>query len=147
MDGRITPDAGFTLIELMIAVTVLALLTTTVSLSVNRPSAGAGSDFARFQGVHARLAEQAVLSRQVLGLRVDADGYQRLAWRGGKWVSDGDRARWRNGVAVLQPFDLTAPLQFAPSGQVTRLKIRFEADEQVMICESDGWAGVSCGRG
>ncbi len=146
MDRRIGIDAGFTLIELMIAVAVLALLTTTVSLSVNRPRTAMASDAVRFQALHARMREQAVLSRQILGLAVDGDGYQRLRWSEGEWRTVGDRGRWRGPVAVLAPFDRSAPLEFAPSGQATRLRLRFDGGGG-RVCEGGGWVAVTCRAG
>jgi len=146
MGRRLDPQAGFTLIELMIAITVLALLTTTLTLSVSRPRAGNVSDVSRFQAVHALLREQAVLSRQVLGLRMDADGYQRLRWVG-EWVSVGDAVRWRGEVAVLVPFVAAGPVQFAPSGQASALRVRFSSGDRTTVCESGAWGHVTCRTG
>ena len=139
--------AGFTLIELMIVVAVLALLTTTLSLSVNRPRGGQSADWARFEAVHNRLRQEAVLARQITGLSVSPEGYQRLRWSDGDWRKVGDLVGWRDAVMVLEPFDAAAPLEFAPSGQSTALRIRFEAGAGNVICEGDGWSPVSCGAG
>lgn len=147
MDRRVNrQSAGFTLIELMIVITVLALLTTTVSLSANRPRTALASDFGRFRAVHDRLRDQAVLSRQIMGLAVDADGYQRLRWDGQDWQPLGAPVRWRGQVLMLSPSDARAPLQFAPSGQATPLRLRFDDGARVMLCQADGWSAVSCAR-
>lgn len=151
MDRRLErATSGFTLVELMIVVTVLALLATTFSLSASRPQSAAATDFRRFQAMHAQLRAQAVLSRQVLGLRLGADGYLRLRRQGGDWVPLGEPARWRGAVAVLQPFDRRAPVQFTPAGQGTPLRLRFGGAGEgggVTICESDGWAELTCRAG
>lgn len=138
------PAAGFTLIELMIVITVLALLTTTVSLSANRPRSAMATDFGRFSAVYDRLRDQAVLSRQLMGLAVDETGYQRLRWDGQRWQPQGQKLRWRGTVAVLAPADTGAPLQFAPSGQATPLRLRFDEGGRARICATDGWSAVSC---
>lgn len=128
----------------MIVITVLALLTTTVSLTASRPRTTMASDFGRFHAVHDRLRDQAVLSRQIMGLAVDADGYQRLRWDGQDWQALGTPVRWRGQVSVLSPTDTRAPLQFAPSGQATPLRLRFDDGARVLLCQADGWGAVSC---
>ncbi len=146
MDRGLGRDAGFTLIELMIAVTVLALLTTTLTLSASRPRGQAASDAARFEAVYRRLRAEAVLSRQVLALAVDAGGYRRLEWRAG-WHERGDAVHWQGEVAVLDPADFRAPLQVLPSGEATPFRLRFSQGGVVRICASDGWAPVTCAPG
>jgi general secretion pathway protein H len=149
MDRRVSRDgtAGFTLIELMIVVTVLAILTTSITLSASRPRDGSASDLGRFQATYGRLQDQAVLSRQLLGLSVTEDGYQRLRWAGGEWQTLGDRVAWRDEVVLIEPVSRLAPLEFAPSGQVTLMRVRFRAGEVVRLCQSDGWGPVSCVAG
>ena len=145
---QIPPDqAGFTLIELMIVVAVLAILSVTVSLSASRPQSAMASDAARFEALHDRLRSEAILSRQILGLAVDAEGYQRLRWQGGDWQRVGEKGRWRGPVTVLLPFDRRAPLEFTPGGQVTPLRLRFETAAGVRLCETGGWAAVTCRAG
>ncbi len=137
--------AGFTLIELMIVVAVLALLTTTVSLSVSRPRAQGGTDWARFEAVHDRLRQEAVLSRQVLGLEVTTDGYRRLIRRDGDWQAVGEEIGWRGSAALLAPFD--GPVVFGPSGQSTPVRLRFEGGDGARLCTGNGWVEVTCGAG
>ncbi len=149
MERRVSRDgaAGFSLIELMVVVAVLAILTTSITLSASRPRDGNASDWGRFSALHARLQDQAVLSRQLLGLSVTQDGYQRLRWAGGDWQVLGDRVAWRDEVVLIEPFSALAPLEFAPSGQVTPMRARFQAGEAVRLCQNDGWGPVSCVAG
>jgi len=148
MDRRIKqPDAGFTLIELMIVVALLAILTTSVSLSASRPRAGVESDVTRFQAVHERLRDQAILSRQTLGLKLSETGYQTLRWTGSGWIVTGADHDWRQSVAILRPFNLQAPLQFGASGQVTAVQVKFSGSGQDFLCSSTGWTKLSCNAG
>ncbi|MCG6902166.1 MAG: prepilin-type N-terminal cleavage/methylation domain-containing protein [Rhodobacter sp.] len=133
-------SGGFTLIELMVVVAVLALLTTTVSLSVTRPRSQNASDAARFQAVHRRLRDQAVLSRQILGLNVDETGYRQMWWDGKAWQPLGTPARWRGPVGGQ------AELRFAPSGQVTPVRLRFDSGDSTVICAGGGWKAMTCAR-
>ena len=137
------PAAGFTLIELMVVVAILAMLTTTLTLSVNRPGVADLSDAKRFQAVFAQLRDEAVMSQQILGLQVDGQGFQRMRWQSGAWDDLGASGSWSGVVQVLQPTD-RSPVEFAPSAQIGPLLIRFEAGASVQTCRTDGWAGLSC---
>ncbi|MDJ0827635.1 MAG: prepilin-type N-terminal cleavage/methylation domain-containing protein [Rhodobacter sp.] len=148
MDGSLRRhDAGFTLVELMIVVTVLSLLTVSVSLGVNRPRTAQAQDWSRFEALHGRMRAEAVLGRAVLGLALTAEGYSWLRRQGGAWAEVGDGGAWRDGVAVLLPFDPGGRVVFTPGGQSTPVRVRFQAGAQVVICQSDGWAPVTCAGG
>ena len=145
MDRRLNQDRGFSLIELMIAVAVLAILSTTVVMSVSRPQSGSQSDLVRFQKAYERVRRDAIISREVTALAITAAGYQRLVWRDG-WQDLGARVNWKGEVSVLQPFDRDAPIEFTPSGQVTALRIQFLENDQTTMCVSDGWEPLKCNR-
>ena len=145
MDRRLNQDRGFSLIELMIAVAVLAILSTTVVMSVSRPQSGSQSDLVRFQKAYERVRRDAIISREVTALAIRATGYQRLVWRDG-WQDLGARVNWKGEVSVLQPFDRDAPIEFTPSGQVTALRIQFLENDQTTMCVSDGWEPLKCNR-
>lgn len=145
MDRRLNQDRGFSLIELMIAVAVLAILSTTVVMSVSRPQSGSQSDLVRFQKAYERVRRDAIISREVTALAIRATGYQRLVWRDG-WQELGTSVNWKGEVSVLQPFDRDAPIEFTPSGQVTALRIQFLENDQTTMCVSDGWEPLKCNR-
>ena len=136
--------AGFTLIELMVVITVLSLLTLSVTLSVSRPrGGGAAQDWARFEAVHEALRTEAVLTRRILGLSVNAEGYQRFERVGGSWRAQGEVISWREDVAVERPFG--GPVAFLPAGPGSAVRIRFGGASGVTVCASDGWAALRCG--
>ena len=135
---------GFTLIELMVVITVLSLLTLSVTLSVSRPRGGGeAQDWARLKTVHDALRTEAVLTRRILGLSVTPEGYQRLERVDGAWRADGARIAWREGVAVERPFG--GQLAFMPAGQGSALRIRFTGGSGLTVCQSDGWTALRCG--
>jgi len=156
MDAAVGPDpkprftagtAGFTLIELMVVIAILALLTVSVSLGVNRPQSVNAQDWSRFQTVYKTLREQAVLGQEVLGLMLSRQGYQRMRREGAAWTNIGDPIAWRGKVQVQAPFDPDVPVAFQPKGQSTPVRLRFEDGARVVFCECDGWAKISCVAG
>ena len=121
MDGRVNRDQGFTLIELMIVVTVLALLATGATLAFNRPGSGT-SDKARFIAVYEQLKSEAVLANEYRGLGLRNSGYVRLRRLNGRWLEHGQEVAWRGSVTLPN----TPNLFFSPNGQVTPIQIGFD---------------------
>ncbi len=145
MEPRITRDtAGFTLIELMMVVTILSLLTLSVGLGLNRPRGDRAQDWARFAVIYDQIRAQAILSGEYLGLAVDTGGHQRMRREAGTWVPEGTRSAWRGGVALIAPRDSWSPLIFAPGGQATAVMLRFDGDGGTRLCRTDGWNAVTC---
>jgi len=145
MDRRLSRDSGFSLIELMIAVAVLAILSTTVVLSVARPQSGSQSDQVRFQKTYERIRRDAIISQEVYAMTISDAGFQRLVWRG-SWQNVGTLVDWRGEVSVLQPFDRETPIEFTPSGQATPVRVQFLENDQSVMCVSDGWEPLKCNR-
>ena len=83
MDRQLKHEDGFSLIELMIAVAVLALLSTLVTLSVTRPGSNDEAEWQQFSRVFESLRSKAVLTRQTLGLTLNSGGYQSMTFSEG----------------------------------------------------------------
>lgn len=144
MVRRVDSAAGFTLIELMIAVAVLALLSTTVVLSVARPSSGSSQDWVRFQQTYERLRAEATLSRQKLAMSLDSEGFQKMRWEGAGWHDVGSAVSWRDQAVVLEPVNPFDAIAFAPSGQTSRFRVQFTGSGGTRTCFGDGWGPISC---
>lgn len=79
-------DRGFTLVELMVVVAILALASTAVILTIPDGSANLREEAQRFAGRVGAARDQAILMSRPMAVSVDAAGYgfarrERGAWR------------------------------------------------------------------
>ncbi|MEL7117351.1 MAG: prepilin-type N-terminal cleavage/methylation domain-containing protein [Pseudomonadota bacterium] len=143
MDRQLTSDPGFTLIELMISVAVVAALAATVTLSISAPGEDNRADWVTFRDLHQDLRQSAAISRQIAGLRVAPEGYQQLTWRGA-WEPRGASVPWRGTATLMGPGGTERVIQFAPSGEATPVLIRFSGSATIRVCEANAWEAVAC---
>lgn len=150
-DAARPQEAGFTLIELMVVVAIVATLALGVALSAGRVGQGGEGDLARFRSGFALNRALAIEGREMRGLNLGPKGMQVMVWRlaaeGGGWQPLGAPLPWRGRVAFAarRPGGGDAPdLVFLPNGRSTGFSIRFDGDDSGR-CESDGWAGLTCG--
>ena len=110
MAGRIDamahspPDAGFTLVELMIVIAILGLASAVVLLSLPIADGGVRTEATRFAARAAALRDRAVVQGRTMGLWATASGYGFEQRSGGAWQPLNDRtlprADWGSGTAV-----------------------------------------------
>lgn len=143
-------QAGFSLVELLVVIAVLAVLGVGAVLSAGRggPEAAARSDMARFRGSFADQQALAVQGRETLGLLVQGKGLRRARLGPEGWVPSGGAQPWRGRVAFSAPagaFQPGAPdIRFLSNGRTSRFSIGFASGGR---CESDGWTGLTCTEG
>lgn len=161
MERRIKPpDQGFTLLELVIVVAVVALLSITTVFSVGRSSSSSGNDVLRFKTTYDQLRQAAILGREPKAMALRQKGFQALTYNNGHepagidWLEASKaqlfsgEVRFQGLAAPLIPGfeegELTPDLVFLSDGQVTSFAVSFISLDQVTRCTGSGWSGLNC---
>lgn len=103
--GKIDMRNGFTLVEVLVVMAILALLTGSVMLLAPDHRARARPATEALAARVVMLRERAIINAAPARLRVDAQGYRFEQRRSGAWVPLDTRAaqRWPNGVHPVLP--------------------------------------------
>jgi len=158
--GRIAQggEAGFTLLEMVVVVAVIATLSISATFAVSTRD-HAEADVTRFAAAYVRLRDRAILGQSAQGIVIVPEGWQTLA----PAPPDAEVEGWQ-AVGIVQKFRgevrfegadgpifprevPRAPepdLLFLPDGQVTPFEVTFIANEQLNRCRSTGFAGLDC---
>lgn len=145
MDDELDPDTarnGFTLIEVLIATAILAVLSAGAMLAL-RPAPGDGArDMARFQAAFDSQRALAIAGRDRRGLRLGARQVQVVAWRDGGWAAPGPALEFRGNVQIDIGGAGDAPqIRLEADGSSSAFTVGFTDGAR---CVSDGWTGLTC---
>ena len=143
MDRPIGSDAGFSLIELMVAVAILAVLAVGVTVVAGRSTSPFERDVARFQRAFETQSALAIHGAQRRGLRITPLGMRTARHENGRWVWSDNSIGWDTSVSVsVQDPVIGAPdIVFLANGQNSRFDVVFASARR---CQSDGWTGLTC---
>ena len=91
-----------------------------------------------------KIANLAVLERQIRGLFLEPAGSRQALKQDGSWSDPGRLQRWSGRVSHLvegtRPGPDVPDILFLPNGQTSAFVITFGARQ----CRSDGWTGLRC---
>ena len=135
---------GFTLIELMVVLTVLGFATATVLFTMPDPRGDLRAESERFAARANAAQSAAIIEGHAIALVVRSDGYEFRQWRRGRWIAIDEpplrNARWQKGttVRVTDPgrtvFDTlggSEPLNVALSRDEERSMVRIGDDGMI----------------
>ncbi|WP_297774246.1 GspH/FimT family pseudopilin [uncultured Roseovarius sp.] len=158
--GRVKPasDRGFSLLEMVVVVAVIAVLSVTATFAITDRSRGEG-DERRFAAAYDRLRDAAILGQQPQGLTLVPGGWLVLvppapdALQGG-WLPFGKKQKFRGEARFDGPDGAVLPQElprvprpdfvFLPDGQVSTFEVTFIGNETISRCRSAGVLGLEC---
>ncbi|MFN7128232.1 MAG: GspH/FimT family pseudopilin [Brevundimonas sp.] len=137
--------SGFTLVELMVTITVIGLAAGAVVLSMPDPRPAVGLEAEQFAARLSRAREEAILTNRPVAAEADASGYTFASFDGATWtpLTGVFVARtWGEGEGVSAPAD-PVRIVFDPTGIADPARVRLTRDNQSRTVAVDGAGEVS----
>ncbi len=159
-------ERGFTLVEMLAVIFIIGLASAIVVLTMPPPEGPVEEAAERFVMLSQRAADEAIVSGNVVGIRIDERGYEFARYRGGAWIAlpgfQGDD--WPLGATVdlqseamsqerrmveRQPGEEPLPplVTFDPTGAATPFTLRLEDHQRRFVITSDPGANFTLERG
>lgn len=159
-------ERGFTLVEMLAVIFVIGLASALVVLTMPPPEGPVEKAAERFAMLSQRAADEAIVTGDVVGLRIDERGYEFARYRGGAWIAlpgfEGDD--WPLGATVAlesealsqarrmaerEPDDEPLPplVTFDPTGGATPFTLRLEDHQRRFVITGDAGARLTLERG
>ena len=116
-------ECGFTLIELMVVLTIIGFISAAVVLAMPDPRGRVVEDADRFAARVAAARDEAVVTARPMGVWVSASGYGFQRRDGGQWVPVEEKpfvtANWKSGTRALLGKDGRQQIGFDGTGLPT----------------------------
>nr|WP_323748999.1 GspH/FimT family pseudopilin [Sphingobium sp. JS3065] len=116
-------EHGFTLIELMVVLTIIGFLSAAVVLAIPDPRVRVIEDADRFAARVAAARDEAVVTARPMGVWVSASGYGFQRREGAQWTPLEDKpfvtANWKGGTRALVGKDGRQQIGFDGTGLPT----------------------------
>ncbi|BBU58344.1 hypothetical protein KU6B_46090 [Mameliella alba] len=148
MDGGLrSGDAGFSLLELMVSVAVLAVLAVGVGLSTGAAVPGAERDAQRFQRTFDQSWALAILARQEQGLEITPRGLTLSRHTTDGWDETRRLFDWRGQARLVSSTPMpagTPRIRLRADGGTSAFALTFSGGGEVWRCASDGWSRLTC---
>jgi len=120
---RRSAQQGFTLVELMVVLTIIGFISAAVVLAIPDPRGRVIEDADRFAARVAAARDEAVVTAAPMGLWVSASGYGFQRREDGRWVPLEDKpfvtANWKGGTRALVGKDGRQQISFDGTGLPT----------------------------
>ncbi len=139
MPFRRYAQQGFTLVELIVVVTIIGLLAATVVLAIPDPSGGLRAEAERLAARAKAAQETAVINSRATSLRVDSAGYALARNEGGAWRETA-RYAWDEGTRPDFAAGSQGRTVFDSTGNADPLEVHLHRgdDSARIVISSDG---------
>lgn len=141
--------AGFSLLETVFAVAVLAVLAVGAGLATGRGVSPEQSDADRFQRAYAQHWALAVTGREPRGLSLSRGGLTHWRYGPSGWTEQGRLYDWQGQVSLSGPVALPDQPQIIllPDGRATSFTAVFSRGRgETWTCRGEGWSEAQCGQ-
>jgi general secretion pathway protein H len=146
--ARHARNGGFTLIELMIVITIIGLASAAAVLAMPDPRGRLMDEAARFATRTRAAHDAAIVDARPVSMWVTAGGYGFDQWRGGRWMPMADGPfrvdSWKQGTAATGL--IRERVTFDPTGLADRpltVSLRREGSRAEVVIAADGTVRVA----
>lgn len=135
------PRAGFTLVELMMTVAIIAMAGAAVVMVAPDPRPAVGAEAERFAARLASARDEAVLTNRPIAVETTTSGYGFQAFDGRVWtrLQEGPfkAVPWETGT-IAEPGQEAALVVFDPTGVADPYRLTLRREGQARVVTVDG---------